>query len=65
MLFVVAAGNDGTNNDTMPHYPCNYGAAPDNLANVICVAATDQNDALASFSNYGARASTWPRPASA
>ena len=28
--------------------------APDNLANVICVAATDQNDALASFSNYGA-----------
>ena len=31
-LFVVAAGNDGTNNDTTPHYPCNYGAAPDNLA---------------------------------
>ena len=44
--------------------------APDNLANVICVAATDQNDALASFSNYGASVdlaapgvgttSTWP-----
>ena len=70
VLFVVAAGNDGTNNDTLPHYPCNYGAAPDNLPNVICVAATDQNDALASFSNYGASVdlaapgvgttSTWP-----
>ena len=70
VLFVVAAGNDGTNNDTAPHYPCNYGAAPDNLPNVICVAATDQNDALASFSNYGSSVdlaapgvsttSTWP-----
>ena len=70
VLFVVAAGNDGTNNDSTPHYPCNYGAAPDNLANVICVAATDQNDDLASFSNYGASVdlaapgvgttSTWP-----
>jgi subtilisin family serine protease len=70
VLFVVAAGNNGTNNDSTPHYPCNYGAAPDNLANVICVAATDQNDSLASFSNYGASVdlaapgvgttSTWP-----
>ncbi|HEX4718261.1 MAG TPA: S8 family serine peptidase, partial [Thermoleophilaceae bacterium] len=69
-LFVVAAGNDGTSNDTVPHYPCNYGAPPDNLPNVICVAATDQNDNLASFSNYGASVdlaapgvsttSTWP-----
>jgi thermitase len=69
-LFVVAAGNDGLSDDTTPHYPCNYGAPPDNLQNVICVAATDQNDALASFSNYGASVdlaapgvgvtSTWP-----
>ena len=69
-LFVVAAGNDGVNDDTTPHYPCNYGAAPDNLPNVICVAATDPTDNLASFSNYGASvdlaapgveiASTWP-----
>ena len=69
-LFVVAAGNDGADDDTSPHYPCNYGAAPDNLANVICVGATDQNDALAGFSNYGHSvdlaapgvniASTWP-----
>jgi subtilisin family serine protease len=69
-LFVVAAGNDGTDNDTNPHYPCNYGAPPDNLPNVICVAATDQNDNLAGFSNYGTSVdlaapgvgttSTWP-----
>jgi thermitase len=69
-LFVVAAGNDGTSDDTSPHYPCNYGAPPDDLQNVICVAATDQNDALAGFSNYGASVdlaapgvgitSTWP-----
>jgi subtilisin family serine protease len=52
-LFVVAAGNGGTdqlgdNNDTTPTYPCSY-----NLPNVICVAATDSKDQLASFSNYG------------
>lgn len=66
MLFVAAAGNSGANNDTTPTYPANY-AAP----NVIAVAATDQRDQLASFSNYGAAkvhlgapgvsiASTWP-----
>ena len=69
-LFVFAAGNDGVSDDETPHYPCNYGAAPDNLPNVICVAATDANDALASFSNYGQSVdlaapglgiqSTWP-----
>ena len=48
-LFVVAAGNAAQNNDTTPTYPCNYTAA-----NLICVAATDNTDALASFSNYGA-----------
>ena len=49
IVFVAAAGNDGTNNDTSPHYPSNYDAP-----NVISVAATDHNDAKASFSNYGA-----------
>lgn len=48
-LFVVAAGNEGVDNEATPSYPCNYP-----LANVVCVAATDQSDALASFSNYGA-----------
>lgn len=47
-LFVVAAGNSGRNNDTSANYPCNYP-----LANVVCVAATDNRDRLASFSNYG------------
>ena len=53
-LFVVAAGNGGAdgvgdNNDTSPTTPCNIDAA-----NLICVAATDQNDNLTGFSNYGA-----------
>ena len=45
-LFVVAAGNDGT--EASSQYPCNYP-----LANVVCVGATDQDDGLATFSNYG------------
>ncbi len=49
ILFVAAAGNSGTNNDATPQYPANYSAG-----NVISVAATDQNDSLASFSCYGA-----------
>jgi len=49
ILFVAAAGNDGTNNDTSPHYPSNLSAS-----NVLSVAATDSTDALATFSNYGA-----------
>jgi subtilisin family serine protease len=47
-LFVVAAGNNSANNDTKPSYPCAY-----NLPNIVCVAATDNNDRLAGFSNYG------------
>jgi thermitase len=52
-LFVAAAGNGGAdgvgdNNDATPHYPSNY-----DVPNVISVAATDNRDALASFSNYG------------
>ncbi len=47
-LFVVAAGNDNSNNDNVPSYPASY-----EVPNVISVAATDENDKLASFSNYG------------
>ncbi|MBC2695056.1 MAG: S8 family serine peptidase [Desulfobacteraceae bacterium] len=47
-VFAAAAGNDGTNNDTSPHYPSNY-----NLDNIIAVAATDHNDQMAYFSNFG------------
>ena len=48
ILFVAAAGNYGFPNDWLPFYPCGYDAS-----NIICVAATDQNDARAYFSNYG------------
>ena len=48
VLLVAAAGNDGSNNDALPVYPASY-----NLPNVIAVAATDQNDRRASFSNFG------------
>ena len=48
VIIVAAAGNDGTNNETTPTYPCNF-----TQANVICVAALTQTYALASFSNYG------------
>lgn len=50
ILFVAAAGNDGSNNDSRPHYPSNY-----DLPNVISVAALDRNDQLASFSNFGVK----------
>ena len=45
---MVAAGNNGKDVEATPFYPCAYAAA-----NVLCVAATDANDALASFSNTG------------
>jgi subtilisin family serine protease len=52
-IYVAAAGNGnflgiGQDNDSTPFYPANY-----NLDNVVSVAATDSNDNLASFSNYG------------
>jgi serine protease len=49
MLFPVAAGNNRSNNDRKAYYPANYDAP-----NIIAVAATDNKDGLASFSNYGA-----------
>lgn len=53
ILFAIAAGNGGDdglgdNNDFTPDYPQGY-----NLPNTILVAATDQNDRRATFSNYG------------
>jgi subtilisin family serine protease len=47
-LFVVAAGNASRDNDEFPVYPCSYPSP-----NLVCVAATDETDALAEFSNYG------------
>ena len=48
-LFVAAAGNDGADNDVVGSFPCNH-----DLANVVCVAASDRSDGLATFSNVGA-----------
>ena len=47
-IFIAAAGNDASDNDSIPQYPASL-----ELPNVISVAATDENDNLASFSNYG------------
>jgi subtilisin family serine protease len=49
ILFVAAAGNAATNNDTAPEYPASYTGDT-----VISVAATDRFNRLSSFSNYGA-----------
>ncbi|MGZ4201128.1 MAG: S8 family serine peptidase, partial [Thermoleophilaceae bacterium] len=47
-LYVVAAGNDSSDNDIYPDTPCSS-----TLANVLCVGATTQTDQMANFSNYG------------
>ena len=48
IVFCAAAGNSGKDIDSEPVYPAAYTAT-----NIITVAASDQDDKLASFSNYG------------
>lgn len=48
VLFVAAAGNDFSNNDSAPTYPANY-----DVDNIISVAASTESDNLAGFSNFG------------
>jgi thermitase len=53
-IFIAAAGNGGSdgvgdNNDATPEYPASY-----ELPNVVSVAASNDTDRLASFSNFGA-----------
>ncbi|MFO0983904.1 MAG: S8 family serine peptidase [Planctomycetota bacterium] len=66
MLFVAAAGNSASNNDSSPFYPASF-----DLPEVFSIAASNAADTLASFSNYGAVSvdiaapgesiySTWP-----
>jgi subtilisin family serine protease len=55
ILNVCAAGNgttyyNGANNDAWPNYPSSF-----NNTSIIAVAATDENDNRATFSNYGAK----------
>jgi len=47
-VMVCAAGNSATDTDIIPHYPSSYTSQQ-----IIAVAATDDEDYLASFSNYG------------
>jgi PKD repeat protein len=47
-VVVCAAGNGASNNDDYPLYPASYVST-----NIISVAATDHDDLLASFSNFG------------
>ena len=48
MLFICAAGNSGTNNNSAPVYPANYG-----LHNVLSVTFLDASGNLSRKSNYG------------
>jgi len=48
ILFVTAAGNEGTDNDESPLYPPSY-----DLDNIISVTATDHSDELPSWANFG------------
>lgn len=48
IIFVVAAANDGKNNDSYEVYPANAG-----FSNVISVAASNSGDSRPSWSNYG------------
>jgi hypothetical protein len=48
VLVVAAAGNDAVDADAVGSYPAAY-----SLPNILSVAATDSNDQLAWFTNYG------------
>ncbi len=47
-LLIAAVGNEGINNDLFPLYPASY-----SQENIIAVTATNRQDALTIFSNYG------------
>ena len=49
ILFVAAAGNDGTDNDKRPHYPASYANT-----NIISVGSLWLDGTRSGFSNYGA-----------
>lgn len=56
-LYVISAGNSGQNTEVSGQttYPCSYDPRDSGgpVDNVVCVAATDQADKIASFSNWG------------
>ena len=55
ILFIAAAGNDSSNNDTTARYPANYDTSAVLGWNaVLPVASITSTGALSSFSNFGA-----------
>lgn len=48
IIFVAAAGNDGTDNDREPVYPASYA-----IDNIVAVTSTDHSDLLSNKVNYG------------
>jgi RHS repeat-associated protein len=57
VVVVCSAGNAGSDLELTPYYPASFG-----LPNVISVAATDEFDQLASWSNYGSAHATIAAP---
>jgi hypothetical protein len=57
VVVVCSAGNSGQDLDTNPYYPASFG-----LKDLIIVAATDNQDQLASWSNWGSRKATVAAP---
>ncbi len=66
VLVLAAAGNESTDNESSPSYPCNF-----TQSNLLCIGALDQDYSMASYSNYGQTSvdlgapgtnivSTWP-----
>jgi len=53
-LLVIAAGNDGTDNEIYPTWPAKLATQNPFKNKVLTVLASDRYDAKASFSNYGA-----------
>lgn len=50
VFLATSAGNDGVDNDALPHYPSQLSAS---LPGVVAVAASDQSDNLWTRSDYG------------
>ena len=50
IVIVAAAGNAGLDNDLIPFYPASFG-----VDGLIAVAASDDDDLVSPFSNYGAK----------
>lgn len=48
IIFVTVAGNNQGDNDAVPYYPGAF-----DLDNIVVATATDRNDQLAFFANYG------------